>query len=55
MTNTEVIEFLMRKYGLSNYKFTSNLNINECGLCNGVFFDYKKDTLLVLNTTEATL
>lgn len=50
MTDYEVIQYLLKKYNLSMYEFRSDLDINTCGLCNGVFFDYNKDTLLILKT-----
>lgn len=50
MTDYEVIKYLLNKYSLSRYMFKSDLELNRCGLCNGVFFDYDKDTLFILKT-----
>ena len=50
MSNDEIIAFLLKKYGLKKYEFKSDIELKKCGLCNGVFFDFNKDTLFILKT-----
>ena len=46
-SSIKTILFLMKKYNCTSYVFKKFKNIDNLGLCQGVFFDFKREILYI--------